>query len=254
LTVNSEWGVVVHHIMNGSGVLKVYLINSRKYAYHLQFQRAVAPTWVLDALEQVSNRNTNIGFEENEILPDRNELIMDVTNFRNDEVKLNIDADINDEVDEPSNEDPNNQENETPMVLMRAIDTIKEVLDMTNNNNDNDEILQPEPTETTTSSSGFTTGESEGPVARIESIKMFLSIAAYENLIAIFKVDIGSAFMRTPMVDDVKHKWVRLHKLVVKILQELEYEPNIMDDGTIIMEFNTISYGLVEAAHYWYKS
>jgi hypothetical protein len=63
-------------------------------------------------------------------------------------------------------------------------------------------------------------GETEGPVARIESIKMLLSIAAYENL-AIFKVDIGSAFMRTPMVDDVKHKWVRLEKLGMKILQEL---------------------------------
>jgi dihydroxyacetone kinase DhaKLM complex PTS-EIIA-like component DhaM len=64
------------------------------------------------------------------------------------------------------------------------------------------------------------TGETEGPVARIESIIMLLSIAAYENL-AIFKVDIGSAFMRTPMVDDVKHKGVRLDKLVAKILQEL---------------------------------
>jgi hypothetical protein len=66
----------------------------------------------------------------------------------------------------------------------------------------------------------YMTGETEGPVARIESIKMLLSIAACENL-AIFKVDIGSAFMRTPMVDDVKHKWVHLDKLVMKILQEL---------------------------------
>jgi hypothetical protein len=37
--------------MNGSGVLKVYLItgNSRQHAYRLQFQWAVAPTWELDA-------------------------------------------------------------------------------------------------------------------------------------------------------------------------------------------------------------
>jgi hypothetical protein len=40
----------------------------------------------------------------------------------------------------------------------------------------------------------FQTGETEGPVARIESIKMLLSIAAYEDM-AVFKVDIGSAFM-----------------------------------------------------------
>jgi hypothetical protein len=101
----------------------------------------------------------------------------------------------------------------------------------------------------------FVTGETEGPVARIESIKMLLAIAAHENL-AIFKVDIGSAFMRTPMVDDVKHKWVRLDRIIVKVLLELrpgEYEKYVMDDGTMVMEMNTISYGLVEAAHYWYK-
>jgi hypothetical protein len=100
------------------------------------------------------------------------------------------------------------------------------------------------------------TGETEGPVARIESIKMLLAIAAYENL-AIFKINISSAFMRTPMVDDVKHKWVHLDKIVVKILQELQlgvYDKYIMDDSTILMEMKTISYGLVEAANYWYKN
>jgi dihydroxyacetone kinase DhaKLM complex PTS-EIIA-like component DhaM len=53
------------------------------------------------------------------------------------------------------------------------------------------------------------TGQSEGPVARIESLMMLLAIAAHEDL-AIFKVDIGSAFMRTPMSEDVKHKWLNL--------------------------------------------
>jgi hypothetical protein len=53
----------------------------------------------------------------------------------------------------------------------------------------------------------FQTGETDGPVARIESIKMLLSIAAYEDM-AVFKVDFRSASMRTPMVGDVKHKWV----------------------------------------------
>jgi hypothetical protein len=33
-----------------------------------------------------------------------------------------------------------------------------------------------------------------------------LSIAAHEN-ITVFKVDVSSAFMRIPIVDDVKHKW-----------------------------------------------
>jgi dihydroxyacetone kinase DhaKLM complex PTS-EIIA-like component DhaM len=101
----------------------------------------------------------------------------------------------------------------------------------------------------------FRAGETVGSVARIESIKMVLSIAAYEDM-AVFKVDIGSAFMQTPMVDDVKHKWVQLDKIVVKMLQELhpgKYEPYIMDDGTIIMEMTKISYGLIKAVHYWYQ-
>jgi hypothetical protein len=51
------------------------------------------------------------------------------------------------------------------------------------------------------------TGESEGPVARIESLMMLLSIAVHQDL-AIFKVDIGSAFMRNPISNDVKHKWL----------------------------------------------
>jgi hypothetical protein len=99
------------------------------------------------------------------------------------------------------------------------------------------------------------TGETEGPVTRVKSLLMLLSIAAHENLI-IFKVDVGSAFMRTLMVDDVKHKWVKLDKLVVKVLQELElgnYEPYIHQDGSVIMKMKKISYGYVEAAHYWYK-
>jgi hypothetical protein len=65
------------------------------------------------------------------------------------------------------------------------------------------------------------TGETEGPVARVESLMMLLAIAINEDL-AIFKVDIGSAFMRTPMTDDVKHKWVKLDKRVVQVLMELQ--------------------------------
>ncbi len=90
---------VVRRIMNGSGILKVYLINSREYAYRLQFQLAVTPTWVLDALEQVLNRNISIGFEENETMPDRHDLIMD---------ELNVGTDIDKEMDKLMNESPNN--------------------------------------------------------------------------------------------------------------------------------------------------
>jgi hypothetical protein len=67
------------------------------------------------------------------------------------------------------------------------------------------------------------TGELEGPVARIETLLMLLAIAVHEDL-AIFKVDVGSTFMRTPLSQDVKHKWVKLDKRVVQLLLELEYD------------------------------
>jgi hypothetical protein len=99
------------------------------------------------------------------------------------------------------------------------------------------------------------TGETEGPITRVESSLMLLSIAAHENL-AIFKFDVGSAFMRTLMVDVVKHKWVKLDKLVVKVLQELEpgkYDPYLLQDGSMVVKMRKISNGCVEAAHYWYN-
>ncbi len=48
-------------------------------------------------------------------------------------------------------------------------------------------------------------GEPEGPVARVESLLMLLGIAIHQGL-TIFKVDVGSVFMCTPMANDVKHK------------------------------------------------
>jgi hypothetical protein len=46
---------------------------------------------------------------------------------------------------------------------------------------------------------------------------MLLDIAIHEDL-KFFKIDIGSAFMQTPMANDVRHKWVKLDPLVVNIL------------------------------------
>jgi hypothetical protein len=91
---------------------------------------------------------------------------------------------------------------------------------------------------------------------RVESIMMLLAIAIYEDLV-MFKVDIASALMMTPMVKDAKHEWVQLDKLVVKILLELhpgEYEEYVLKNGTMIREMRPVSYGLVEAAHYWHKN
>lgn len=64
-----EWVIVVHCIMNGTGVMKVYLIQSLKYAYRLPFEWAVAPTWVLEASGNVAQASANIGFEDVEVAP-----------------------------------------------------------------------------------------------------------------------------------------------------------------------------------------
>jgi hypothetical protein len=50
---------------------------------------------------------------------------------------------------------------------------------------------------------------------------MLLGIAIHQEL-TIFKVDIGYAFMHTPMANNVKHEWEQLNKRVVKVLMELQ--------------------------------
>ena len=39
--------MVVRRSMNKTGVIKVYLIGTRKYAYRLKFKRAKVPEWVI---------------------------------------------------------------------------------------------------------------------------------------------------------------------------------------------------------------
>ena len=60
-------------------------------------------------------------------------------------------------------------------------------------------------------------GETEGPVTRVESIFILISMAVYHEL-EIFKIDITAAYLNTPMNEDVKHKWLMLDKDVASIL------------------------------------
>ena len=53
----------------------------------------------------------------------------------------------------------------------------------------------------------------------------------------IFKVDFGSAFMRSPITHNVKHKWV------VELLLELEYDKYkdyVLLDGSLIVEMDKL--------------
>jgi len=387
LNVTGQWGVVVRRVMNGTGVLKVYLVQSKKYAYRLHFTRAAAPEWVLEDLKNL-NPDMSIGFEEedhvvNEDLREPNE------DDQADAPKHYIDEDIDDEVQflgnktqervimhsiksaedawnelavklEPIEEEvveetkdineeedkgvqevpaglyvtrsgrisrPPNRLIETAYAVIRETyhdnfyegsdDTNKEIIEcaygmkkallfqkamntrpveamkalreevvkaikiniwhpvhMSDLSTEEQKLVIPQminylekykPDATfdkikvrvlARGDKQVCTGESDGPVARIESLLMLLSIAIYNDF-AIFKVDVGSAFMRTPITEDVKHKWIKLDKRVVDILLELkydEYKDYVLPDGSIVVEMDKLSYGYVEAAHYWYET
>jgi hypothetical protein len=80
-------------------------------------------------------------------------------------------------------------------------------------------------------------GQSEGPVCRIESLKILMSIAAYEDY-EIFTIDVTGAYLNTPMPDDVKHKWMKLDKDVVDVLLEIDrerYKKYVRADGTMVV-------------------
>ena len=62
LKVTGEWAMIVRRFMNHSGVLKVYLVASRRFAYRLKFKRATVPEWVIIAMNSIGDRS--IGFEE----------------------------------------------------------------------------------------------------------------------------------------------------------------------------------------------
>jgi hypothetical protein len=84
---------------------------------------------------------------------------------------------------------------------------------------------------------------------------MLLGVAIHQDL-TIFKVDLGFAFMRTPMANDVMHNWVQLHKRVWEVLKELQpgkYDEYVLRDGTVIVRMKKLSYGYIEAAHYWWR-
>ena len=45
--------MVVRRSMNKTGVLKVYLVGTRRYAYRLHFSRARVPEWVITAMNNI---------------------------------------------------------------------------------------------------------------------------------------------------------------------------------------------------------
>ena len=83
-------------------------------------------------------------------------------------------------------------------------------------------------------------GETQGPVTRVESIFIVVSIAIFHDL-EIFKIDITSAYLNTPMNDDVEHKWLLLDKDVASVLISMDadyWRTYLRRDGKILVEID----------------
>ena len=387
LRATGEWAMVVRRMMNGTGVIKVYLIGSKKYAYRLKFKRAVPPEWVIIAMNSIGDRN--IGFEEEseiegaELLPDVVEVGQDIGLEENIDINqenepANLEEGHIDELDEAirvlENADTYDEDEDeiTPdhpvtrsainhdrfqaeqeaeryaeYVAMgwrepeaqdlgkvvfnrnfrrteRNLAQAKETLRKSYLSRHGDEIVQEESAniyfdqalktkpkeawdallkevlkgdskriwhgelienltpeerklvlpmmknyiEKYSPSGEFekskvrvlvrgdlqnVIGETQGPVCRIESIFILISIAAYYDL-EVFKIDITSAFLNTPMNEDVKHKWLMLDKDVASVLLSMDNEywrPFLRRDGKILVKLDKIMYGFKEAAYWW---
>ncbi len=107
--------------------------------------------------------------------------------FNNEMIEMNTDVNVDEEVDRGLQQGPNDlidQRQETPMVLMRAIDTIEEVLDMTNNNViEAEEEVQPDTTDTSPTMTLYSTrsGRVVKPPQRYGFEEAFTVVKEYYN-------------------------------------------------------------------------
>jgi hypothetical protein len=99
------------------------------------------------------------------------------------------------------------------------------------------------------------TGSTEAPVCRVHSIFTIINLSLLYDM-DVMKIDIKSAFLNTPMPDDVKHKWVLLDKVTSNYLVKKnhnKWHKYMNDKGRILVEMKKLMYGYKEAAHYWQK-
>jgi hypothetical protein len=97
-------------------------------------------------------------------------------------------------------------------------------------------------------------GDTESPVCRVECIFMIACIAALLDL-EVFKMDVVSAYLNTPMTDEIKHKWILLPRTVARRLVERDpdtWRPFLRLDGKILVQMDKVMYGYKEAAIRWF--
>ena len=116
LRVTGEWAMVVRRLMNHTGVIKVYLIGTRKYAYRLKFKRATVPEWVIIAMNSIGDKS--IGFEDEAGAEDQTDI--PATGELGNDVGLLEDIDIDQEAD------PDEQDNYGAGEIDEAIRVLEE--------------------------------------------------------------------------------------------------------------------------------
>lgn len=70
LRESGSWGVIVRRTFDGSGIVKLYMVESKRYAWRLNFRRGMkTPNWVTVAIGNVAPESI-IGFEDGESTPE----------------------------------------------------------------------------------------------------------------------------------------------------------------------------------------
>jgi hypothetical protein len=99
------------------------------------------------------------------------------------------------------------------------------------------------------------TGNTAAPVCRVQSIFTLINLALLYDL-DLMKIDVKSAFLNTPMPEDVVHRWVMLDRTTSAYLvrkDPVKWTQFLNSKGRILVELLKLMYGYKEAAHYWYK-
>ena len=60
LLSKGQWAIVVRRQLDGTGLLKVYLIDSKHYAHRLKFQRAIPPDWVVTTINNLNTKASTL--------------------------------------------------------------------------------------------------------------------------------------------------------------------------------------------------
>ena len=97
------------------------------------------------------------------------------------------------------------------------------------------------------------TAESSSPVARIESVFMLASIAAYRGW-EVLKYDVVCGYPNAARPPEVQYKYLRVSKEVATIVVDLfpAYADFLGKDGSLIVELDKMLYGMKEAGYYFY--